>query len=665
MKKGENPAILIIDDNLATLQLIQKILKAHGYHSKGVQSGQKALEFMQKTTPELLLVDINLNGMDGFQVCQKVKAMPQTRDIPIIFITGDSNRRNIQKSFEVGGIDYVSKPFLVEEVLARISMALNNARAKKVLEQVNKELEERVAIQTRELNLLFSITKLASQTLSLQQILKRVIVMISKNFAQHAIVPEIHYRDQIFTDNDKKKQKELLSSSLAVQNREFGMIKIYATKNTANEQAVMTKESKELLEAIANEVSKIIAQKEAQENVRNQEKYFRALRDSSPEGIVTLDQSRRVVDINPAFQKIFGFSFNELKGKQLDNFILPQRLKREGADITHQITKRQNILKKSVRKTKKNEEIHCSIIGVPFNIDSQYRDYLLIYRDITREKELELQLMQANKMEAIGQLAAGIAHEINTPTQYVTSNIEFFQDVFPDLFELLDTYDGLRKKVVLQTIDAELLQTLDKKIESTSVEFLREEITAALTDSLEGLSKISKIVDAMRTFSHPSTDEKQDIDLNTIIQKTITVTRNEWKYDADIEGDLAESLPPVMAYSDQISQVMLNLIVNAVHAIQDANQKKNREKGLITLATRSGDKTVKIQVTDNGSGIPPDIRDKIFNPFFTTKEVGKGTGQGLSLIYNVVVENHQGKVYFDTKIGEGTTFTVELPIDNN
>ncbi len=662
MPKSESPVILIVDDNLATLQLIQNILKAHAYHSTAVQSSREALEFIQHTIPELLLIDINLDGMNGFQLCQKVKAMPQARDIPVIFITGDSSRRNIRKSFEVGGIDYIRKPFLVEEVLSRTSMALNNARAKKVLQEVNKELEERVALQTRELNLLFSITKLASQTVSLQDILRKVVAVIMKNFAQDVIVPEIHYRNEIVTEGSPKKQKELLSSPLSIQNQKFGIIKIFSTNRTADKQSVLTPESKDLLEAVANEVSKIIAQKEAQENVKNQEKYFRALRDSSPEGIVTLDQSRQVVDTNPAFQNIFGFSLKEIKAKQLDNFILPQRLKKEGAEITSQITRRQNILKKTVRKTKKNQEIHCSIIGVPLNIDNQHRDYLLIYRDITREKELEVQLMQANKMEAIGQLAAGIAHEINTPTQYVTSNIEFFQDVFPDLFKLIDNYTQLRKKIDPQTINAQFLQNLDEKIAATPVEFLREEIAAALTDSLEGLSKISKIVDAMRTFSHPSTDEKQDIDLNTIIQKTITVTRNEWKYDAALETDLEESLPPVMAFSDQISQVMLNLIVNAVHAIQAAKPKDKADKGWIKVVTQAGDSAVKIQVTDNGSGIPAEIQDKIFNPFFTTKEVGKGTGQGLSLIYNVVVENHQGKIYFDTEVGQGTTFTVELPI---
>ena len=169
----------------------------------------------------------------------------------------------------------------------------------------------------------------------------------------------------------------------------------------------------------------------------------------------------------------------------------------------------------------------------------------------------------------------------------------------------------------------------------------------------------------MRTFSHPGTQQKEEINVNKIIQKTITVSRNEWKYDAVLETDLEDNIPAIPVYQDQISQVLLNLIVNATHAIQESQENQQNEKGSIKITSSSNHENLRIEVSDNGSGIPKNIRDKVFNPFFTTKEVGQGTGQGLSMAYNVVVENHNGNIYFDTEVDKGTTFVVELPTQRN
>src|SRR6056297_1085641 len=176
--------ILVIDDDTYILDMIKNILEREGYQTQGVQSGKKALEVVKSSQPDLILLDINLPDMDGFKICKKIKSVEKSREVPVIFITGDSSRNSIQKSFEAGGADYVSKPFVIEEVLARIKMAINNARAKKVLERVNKELEERVALQTRRLNLLFSITKLATESLSLEEILYKVVGFLD-NYMSH------------------------------------------------------------------------------------------------------------------------------------------------------------------------------------------------------------------------------------------------------------------------------------------------------------------------------------------------------------------------------------------------------------------------------------------------------------------------------------------------
>jgi PAS domain S-box-containing protein len=440
-----------------------------------------------------------------------------------------------------------------------------------------------------------------------------------------------------------------------------GRIVLYTRDESEKRAQAVKQESRNLLEAVANEVNKIIKQKESEEKVKTQWKYYRALKDNSPEGIVTLDQDRKVVDINQAFKKIFGYSLDSIKGKHLDNFILPKRLKEEGQAITEKIKQGQNIFQNSVRKTREDKEIHCSIIGAPINIDSQHVDYFLIYRDITREKKLEVQLMQTNKMEAIGQLAAGIAHEINTPTQYVNSNIEFFTEIFPDVLALIKEYEKFYPFIKESYNDQKEIEELKKITDNVDIAFLKNEVKEALQDSLDGLNKISNIVDAMRTFSHPGTKDKQEINVNKLIQKTITVTRNEWKYDAELKTNLEDNLEPIPIHQDQISQVMLNLIVNATHAIQSAYEGQKNEKGLIEITSCSKEEYVELRISDDGTGIPQNIRDKIFNPFFTTKDVGEGTGQGLSMAYNVIVENHRGNIYFDTEPGKGTTFIIELP----
>lgn len=652
--------ILIVDDDTYTLEMIMSILERKGYNTKGVRSGKKALEIAKNKNPDLLLLDINLPDIDGYKVCEEIKSTEETKEIPVVFITGNSGRQSIQKSFEAGGSDYVGKPFVIEEVLARIGMAIDNARAQKVMEQVNKELEQRVALQTRRLNLLFSITKLATESLNLDQILQKVVLVLDKYMSHLGMVSEIQYRDKAFCNKTYQENRAIMECELKVDHH-VGRIVLYTRDESEKRAQAVKQESRNLLEAVANEVNKIIKQKESEEKVKTQWKYYRALKDNSPEGIVTLDQDRKVVDINQAFKKIFGYSLDSIKGKHLDNFILPKRLKEEGQAITEKIKQGQNIFQNSVRKTREDKEIHCSIIGAPINIDSQHVDYFLIYRDITREKKLEVQLMQTNKMEAIGQLAAGIAHEINTPTQYVNSNIEFFTEIFPDVLALIKEYEKFYPFIKESYNDQKEIEELKKITDNVDIAFLKNEVKEALQDSLDGLNKISNIVDAMRTFSHPGTKDKQEINVNKLIQKTITVTRNEWKYDAELKTNLEDNLEPIPIHQDQISQVMLNLIVNATHAIQSAYEGQKNEKGLIEITSCSKEEYVELRISDDGTGIPQNIRDKIFNPFFTTKDVGEGTGQGLSMAYNVIVENHRGNIYFDTEPGKGTTFIIELP----
>lgn len=288
--------------------------------------------------------------------------------------------------------------------------------------------------------------------------------------------------------------------------------------------------------------------------------------------------------------------------------------------------------------------------------------FLIMGTDITARKMLESQLVRAQKLESIGQLAAGIAHEINTPIQYVGDNTHFLQDAFNDLTVLLDQATALQQASHAGSVPPAFFRTLEGIVAGLDVAYLTEEIPRALQQSLEGIERITMIVQAMKDFSHPGTGHKTLLDLNQAIKSTIIVARNEWKYVADIVTDLEPGLPLVPCLPGELNQVVLNLIINAAHAIADMIKTEATVKGTITLSTRQEGDGVTIRVTDTGTGIPTAIRDRIFDPFFTTKAVGQGTGQGLAMAHNVVVQKHGGTITLDTVEGHGTTFIIHLPL---
>lgn len=285
---------------------------------------------------------------------------------------------------------------------------------------------------------------------------------------------------------------------------------------------------------------------------------------------------------------------------------------------------------------------------------------VIAHEDITERTLLQSQLLQAQKLESIGQLAAGIAHEINTPTQYIGDNTRFLQDAFGGMRELLREVGRLAGPEENEAAVCDRTRLVDLA-RSADLEYLLDEIPKAISQSIEGIERVAGIVRAMKEFAHPGTPEKTHVDLNRAIQSTLTVARNEWKYVAEVVTDLQPDLPPVPCLPGEINQVVLNLVVNAAHAIGDAVAAGTVEKGQIRVSTRLHGDSVEIRVADNGTGIPPEIHGKVFDPFFSTKGVGKGTGQGLAISHAVVTEKHGGTITFETESGRGTTFIVRLP----
>ncbi len=283
-----------------------------------------------------------------------------------------------------------------------------------------------------------------------------------------------------------------------------------------------------------------------------------------------------------------------------------------------------------------------------------------LMQDVTDLRRLERELAASQKLESVGRLAAGVAHEINTPLQFVTDNIRFVGSNMGDIGQVVAAYGALLRVVEAGSDPSGAVRAARDAEQTADLDYLMGNIPPAIAEALEGLGRITTIVQSMKEFAHPDQAQKTFADLNQAIRSTLVVARNEYKHIAELEVDLGE-LPPVQCYLGEINQVVLNLLVNAAHAIDDV-VKAGGAHGRLTVRTQAREHDVEIAITDTGTGIPEAARGKIFDPFFTTKEVGRGTGQGLAIARSVIVNKHAGTLSFDTECGKGTTFYIRLPL---
>jgi PAS domain S-box-containing protein len=406
------------------------------------------------------------------------------------------------------------------------------------------------------------------------------------------------------------------------------------------------------------------------QRLQKAENLFKATTEHALDLISVLDTDGHLVFTSHSHPKVLGYSEHDWKGLRLEDLIHP-------GDAPDYLRSIREAFRTGLspffeyRIMHKSGEWHFfEGRAAAIETSSSSREtVLLISRDITSRKSAELekatmevQLRQAQKLEAVGQLAAGIAHEINTPTQYISDNVRFLEEAFNSLCEILKEEGGLLEEATRDTALAGRAAGILQKIQAEDLDYLLSEVPKALEQSLEGLTRVSSIVKAMKIFSHPGAEGRMVVDLNQAVENTCLVARNEWKYVSDLETDLDPALPKISCFPGEVNQMILNLVINAAHAIE-AVVGSSGAKGMIRVRTRLVGRNALLEVGDTGSGIPANIRDKVFLPFFTTKAVGKGTGQGLAIVHSVVVK-HGGTVTFESEEGKGTTFSVRLPVDD-
>ncbi|MEM8737761.1 MAG: ATP-binding protein [Planctomycetota bacterium] len=401
-----------------------------------------------------------------------------------------------------------------------------------------------------------------------------------------------------------------------------------------------------------------------------------ALLATIPQGVFWKDRDTAVIGCNDALAQIVGLEdADQLLGKpepasdQRADPVLPVSLHPGGDDDRAVLETGQPLLDYEEPFVRADGQTRTLLTSkVPFrDAHGEIIGILGSTVDITATKQREKLSAHAQKMESIGELAAGIAHEINTPTQFVAENTRFLAEAIDKLTAIISAYEALTRADAPLAEWANQVAAIEKSKRDIDFAFVTEEAPMAVRESLEGVDRIRDIVQAMREFSHPGEAAPRAFDLNHVVRSSATVCRNRWKYVADLGLDLADDLPTVHGHAGELGQALVNLIVNAADAVAHKYppQTSGLLPGIIRIATRRVDECVQIEVSDNGDGVPEHLIQRIFEPFFTTKGVGQGTGQGLAITHKVIVNHHRGNIETLTTPGGGATFRLSLPVTAN
>lgn len=384
---------------------------------------------------------------------------------------------------------------------------------------------------------------------------------------------------------------------------------------------------------------------------------------SAAESIIITTSKGRIIYANPAFEKMTGYSQKEIIGKNpriLKSGLQDETFYKNMWETISSGTPWSGVITNRRKDTSTYQE-QCTISPV-MDEEGNILNYVGVKKDISRELALEKQLSQAQRLEAIGTLAAGIAHEINSPIQFLLNNTDFLMDVIKDFTVLTNGYKELTQQATgLDQMHSAVdrVRALEEELEP---DYLSEEATRALQQNHSGIDRIAEIIRALKTFADPGPATLEPTNLNQLIENTVTVSRNLWQASAELRLNLDHTLPAVPVFAGSIKQVLLDMIVNSVHAIELKNETSPGHFGTINIATYTSEKDVKVTIEDNGVGIEPDVIDRIFDPFFTTRSVGEGTGQGLSTAHSIITDRHGGSLTVEGNPGRGARFTISLPL---
>jgi two-component system, NtrC family, sensor kinase len=650
--------LLVVDDEVHIRDSLSAILRRDGHDVVLASCTSEALAEVEQRVPDLIISDICMDGGDGFGLLQTIRNNPRTGAVPFIIITGHPDPGGMTQGIESAADGYIPKPFSLDTLRKAVSSRLGReallrrdaSEIKTQLYRVLQATPDLIGMADPESLELFFLNSAGRRMLETGEQFGRPLTSyflpaVAEDF-QRQTLPSIkragHWSSEtvLLAESGRRVQVQLLVQAHAKHDGKA-----------------------EYLSVIARDLTD---QNENDRALRASEFRFRCLVDALPDAVLMYRPDGHITFCNSRTAQMLGYSPQDLLKLTMRQLFggSPPVYSTKQTSFSPQGQTGGGGEHKVVPKF--GEAIPVSVFIERLDLEGEPLELCIIH-DLTEQKrmererqEFEVQLRQAQKLESIGQLAAGIAHEINTPTQYIGDNTRFLKESFQQVLAIVKSYDEIANAAKSEHPLYAQLHAIKEQADKLDLAFLMQEIPSAIDQSLEGIERVSKIVRAMKDFSHPHSAEKSRINLNQAIESTLTVARNEWKYVAELETDFDKSLPPVPCLPGEFNQVILNLVVNAAHAIEDVIRGTDK-KGVIRISTALAGESVEIRISDSGSGIPEAVRSRIFEPFFTTKEVGKGTGQGLAIARSVIVDKHAGTIHFETEIGKGTTFVIRLP----
>lgn len=652
---SEKSKVLIIDDDDEIREVLVRQLIAKGFTCAEAAGGEAGLELLRENNFDVALVDLKMLKMDGFQVLETIRETGISTVSVILCTHGEV--RNIVDAMRLGAFDFVEKPCDPKVIQGVIERAIAHGRA------VGRAKEMAHLVQQWEMTFdavpdLIAIVDDQHRFVHVNKAMAEKLGCTPEEAVGLTCYERFH---------GTAEPPSYCPHTKALTDERAHIVEIYE-KHLGGHfllSASPLYDAQGRLIGTVDVARDVTEQKRIEEELRKSHAETDKLLGSMSSFLIEVDADLRVSRWNATAETTFGIPADEALGKPFVDCNIRWDWTAISGSLSGWLKASQPIRLAEVRYTRPDG--NEGALGITVNPiksnDDEPSGFFLMGADITKRRTLEAQLVQAQKLESIGQLAAGIAHEINTPTQYVGDNTRFLQEAFGDLSKVQAKYDQLLEAVKTDAIGEDLVTGIEATTQEVDMEYLKEEIPKAIQQSLDGVQRVAKIVRAMKEFSHPDADEKTPIDLNHAIESTITVARNEWKYVAEMVTEFNPELPLVPCLPGEFNQVILNITVNAAHAIAAVVGDGAEGKGTITIRTRLDGDWAEVQISDTGQGIPEEMRARIFDPFFTTKKVGKGTGQGLAIVHNVVVEKHGGTITFESEVGKGTTFIVRLPIN--
>ncbi|MCK4358790.1 MAG: PAS domain S-box protein [Candidatus Cloacimonetes bacterium] len=653
-------SVLFVDDDELFLETLKNGLEEEEFSQEYTNSGKQALEILEKKEFHVIVADMKMPEMDGMSLVAKVKE--KYPDIVRIVLTGFTNPTEILESINIGEIfRYIIKPWISEnEFIAYIKEALDYYNLK-MMERRLFESEERYRV----------LFESSPDGIAITNIKTKKPVYVNPALCKMTGYSEKELKEKKLLDLTPEEMKEYVISELMSHNKgDKSLAEDIPIRCSDWTVRYMDINSESItiggIEYFINFFRDTTERKRAEEALRKSEGKYRTLMHNINVGVFrnSVGPTGRFIEANPTIIKMFGFEDKE-------EFLL------RSISSLYQNPKDSKSFNEKMLKTGfvKNEELKLKRKdGMPFlaslsvvavkDENGEYKYFDGVIEDITERKYMEMQFRQTQKLEAIGQMAAGIAHEINSPIQYIGYNISLFNESFSKLIKFLKKQNALLEAFKNGSSSQEYFKELENDLAEVDIDCMLAEVPAALKYSKDGIDRVSKIVGAMKEFCHPGESKKIPIDINKAIKGTIIVSRNEWKYVAEMKTDFAEDMPQVLCIPDEFNQIILNIVLNAAQAISEVVGDGAEKKGRITISTHHDKDWAEIRISDTGIGIPKEEQPKIFNLFYTTKEVGKGTGQGLAICHNYVVKKHNGTITFETAVGKGTTFIIRLPIGN-